>query len=112
MRCGETCRSLRRRLGPGTDDDDKPARRRSDRPAVPAAARAQGAWAADLYRHTGREPRRGTHAKVVGLSAALRRAALLLGQMGLAGPGWLAAGPGCGAGASGSSPRARPEGIG
>jgi hypothetical protein len=32
------------------------------------------------------------HAKAVGLVAALRRAALLLGQMGLAGPGGLAAG--------------------
>jgi hypothetical protein len=110
-RCGATCRSLRRRLGPGTDDGHKPARQRSAHNAAPAAARLHrartarqlsevarvpGEWAADLYRRIGREPRRGMHAKAVGLVAALRRAALLLGQMGLAGPGgheWVGSGP-------------------
>jgi hypothetical protein len=115
-RCGATCRSLRRRLGPGTDDGHKPARQRSAHNAAPVAARlhrartarqlgeaarVQGEWAAGLYRRMGREPRRGMHAKAVGLVAALRRAALLLGQMGLAGPG-------CGASANRVGPWARP----
>jgi hypothetical protein len=59
-----------------------------------AAREGTGARAAPLNMGARPEPRRGTHAKARGLAAVLRRAALLLGQMGLAGPGGLAAGAG------------------